>query len=103
MSTNKFADTISKLQSLKPWEVPVNPDVHNHIVTLYNQVHGEGGEAFAERESRFINRAIIDDRNKWGVSSLSVFLSYVDLAVKDLTLVSIHAPMKGATVAILKC
>lgn len=86
MSTNKFADTISKLQSLKPWEVPVNPDVHNHIVTLYNQVHGEGGEAFAERESRFINRAIIDDRNKWGVSSLSVFLSYVDLAVKDLTL-----------------
>lgn len=86
MSTNKFADTISKLQSLKPWEVPVNPDVHNHIVTLYNQVHGEGGEAFAERESRFINRAIVDDRNKWGVSSLSVFLSYVDLAVKDLTL-----------------
>lgn len=86
MSTNKFADTVSKLQSLKPWEVPVNPDVHNHIVTLYNQVHGEGGEAFAERESRFINRAIIDDRNKWGVSSLSVFLSYVDLAVKDLTL-----------------
>ncbi len=86
MSTNRFADTVSRLQQLKPWEVPVNPDVHNHIVTLYNQVHGEGGEAFAERESRFINRFIIDDRNKWGVSSLSVFLAYVDLAVKDLTL-----------------
>lgn len=86
MSTNKFADTVSKLQSLKPWEVPVNLDVHHHIVTLYNQVHGEGGEAFAERESRFINRMIIDDKSKWNVSALSVFLAYVDLAVKDLTL-----------------
>lgn len=86
MSTNKFADTVSKLQSLKPWEVPVNSDVHQHIVSLYNQVHGEGGEAFAERESRFINRTIIDDKNKWNVSPISVFLAYVDLAVKDLTL-----------------
>lgn len=86
MSTNKFADTVSKLQSLKPWEVPVNSDVHQHIVTLYNQVHGEGGEAFAERESRFINRLIIDDKNKWNVTPISVFLAYVDLAVKDLTL-----------------
>lgn len=86
MGVNKFADTVSKLQSLKPWEVPVNAEVHNHIVTLYNQVHGEGGEAFAERESRYINRAIIDDKKKWNVSSLSVFLAYVDLAVKDLTL-----------------
>ncbi len=86
MSNNKFADTVSKLQKLKPWEVPTNADVHNHIVTLYNQVHGEGGEAFAERESRYINRTIIDDKSKWNVSSLSVFLAYIDLAVKDLTL-----------------
>lgn len=86
MSTNKFADTVGKLQQMKPWDVPLNPDVHNHIVTLYNQVHGEGGEAFAERESRFINRFIIDDKNKWNVTSISVFLAYVDLAVKDLTL-----------------
>lgn len=86
MGVNRFADTVSKLQQLKPWEVPTNADVQNHIVTLYNQVHGEGGEAFAERESRFISRIIIDDKNKWNVTSLSVFLAYVDLAVKDLTL-----------------
>ncbi|MBD5267968.1 MAG: recombinase RecT [Bacteroides sp.] len=86
MSVNKFAATVSKLQTMKPWEVPTNIDVHNHIVALYNQVHGEGGEAFAERESRFLSRAIIDDRNKWVATPLSVFLAYVDLAVKDLTL-----------------
>ncbi|MDE6410018.1 MAG: recombinase RecT [Muribaculaceae bacterium] len=86
MSVNRFADTVSKLQQLGPWEVPTNAEVQNHIVTLYNQVHGEGGEAFAERESRFINRIIIDDKAKWNVTPLSVFLAYVDLAVKDLTL-----------------
>lgn len=86
MGVNRFAETVSKLQSLKPWEVPTNEDVQNHIVTLYNSIHKEGGEAFAERESRFISRIIIDDKNKWNVTPLSVFLAYVDLAVKDLTL-----------------
>ncbi len=86
MAINRFADTISKLQQLQPWDVPVNADVHSHIVTLYNSIHGEGGEAFAERESRFLNRAIIDDKKKWNVTPLSVFLAFVDLAVKDLTL-----------------
>lgn len=86
MSVNRFADTVSKLQALQPWDVPTNADVQNHIITLYNQVHGEGGEAFAERESRYLNRLIIDDKKKWNVTSLSVFLAYVDLAVKNLTL-----------------
>ncbi len=86
MSTNRFADTIGKLQKIKPWDVPLSPDVENHIVTLYNTIHREGGEAFYERESRYINRMIVDDKNKWNVTSLSVFLAFVDLAVKDLTL-----------------
>lgn len=86
MSNNRFADTVSRLQQLKPWEVPTNSEVQDHIVTLYNQVHGKGGEAFAERESRYLNRMIIDDKKKWNVTPLSVFLAYVDLAVKDLTL-----------------
>ncbi|MDE7081048.1 MAG: recombinase RecT [Muribaculaceae bacterium] len=86
MSTTRFADTVSKLQQLQPWEVPVNAEVQDHIVALYNQVHGSGGEAFAQRESRYLNRLIIDDKKKWNATSLSVFLAYVDLAVKDLTL-----------------
>ena len=86
MSANRFADTLGKLQQMKPWDVPLDPNVTNHIVTLYNSIHGEGGECFAERESRYINRMIVDDKNKWNVTSLSVFLAFVDLAVKDLTL-----------------
>ncbi|MDE6792487.1 MAG: recombinase RecT [Muribaculaceae bacterium] len=86
MGVNRFADTVSKLQQLNPWEVPTNAEVQEHIVALYNQVHGSGGEAFAERESRYLNRFIVDDKKKWNVTSLSVFLAYVDLAVKDLTL-----------------
>lgn len=86
MSTNRFADTVSKLNKLQAWDVPTNADVQDHIVTLYNQVHGNGGEAFAERESRYLNRLIIDDKKKWTATPLSVFLAYVDLAVKDLTL-----------------
>lgn len=86
MGINKFAETLGKLAGLNPWDVPVNQEVQNHIVALYNQVHGEGGEAFAERESRYLNRLITDDKAKWNVTPLSVFLAYVDLAVKDLTL-----------------
>lgn len=86
MGVNRFADTVGKLQQLQPWDVPTNAEVQNHIVTLYNQVHGEGGEAFAERESRYLNRFIVDDKKKWNVTSLSVFLAYCDLAVKNLTL-----------------
>ena len=86
MGVNRFADTVSKLQTMKPWDVPTNADVQNHIVTLFNSIHGEGGEAFAERESRYLNRAIIDDKKKWSVTPMSVFLAYVDLAVKNLTL-----------------
>lgn len=86
MGVNKFAETVGKLQSLAPWDVPTNEEVQNHIVTLYNSIHGEGGEAFAERESRYINRAIIDDKKKWNLTPMSVFLAYVDLAVKNLTL-----------------
>ncbi len=86
MSPNKFVATVDRLQQLKPWEVPVNSDVENHITTLYNTIHGEGGEAFYQRESRYIYRMIIEDKNKWNVTSLSVFLAFVDLAVRDLTL-----------------
>ena len=86
MATNRFAATVGKLQQLQPWDVPLDAEVQTHIITLYNSVHGSGGEAFAERESRYLNRAIVDDKKKWNVTSLSVFLAYVDLAVKDLTL-----------------
>lgn len=86
INTNRFADTASKLQKLEPWLVPMSAEVQDHIVSLYNQVHGSGGEAFAERESRYLNQLIVDDKNKWSVTPLSVFLAYVDLAVKDLTL-----------------
>ncbi len=86
MSISKFADTVGKLQELRPWDVPLNPDVQHHIITLYDNIHGEGGEAFCEREARYIHRTIVDDKNKWNVTPLSVFLAFVDLAVKDLTL-----------------
>ncbi|MBD5283345.1 MAG: recombinase RecT [Bacteroides sp.] len=85
MST-RFTNTVELLSKLNPWDVPVNADVQNHIATLYNSIHGEGGESFTEREGRYINRAIVDDKSKWNVTPLSVFLAFVDLAVKDLTL-----------------
>lgn len=86
MAPNKFAETVSKLQELKPWEVPANPTVQQHIISLYNDIHTQGGEAFVEREARYINRTIIDDKKKWNIIPLSVFFAFVDLAVKNLTL-----------------
>lgn len=86
MAKSKFAETVSKLQELKPWDVPTNPTVQQHIISLYNDIHTQGGEAFVERESRYINRTIIDDKKKWNVTPLSVFFAFVDLAVKNLTL-----------------
>lgn len=81
-----FADTVSYIAKLKPWDVPTDPKIHSHIVALFNQVHGEGGEAFAERESRHLHSLLVDDKAKWGVSPMSVFFAYADLATKNLTL-----------------
>ena len=87
MSTDKFSNSIlGRVQSLRPWEVPVDPEIRDYIANLYNQIHGEGGEAFAEHEGRYINRAIIDDNKKHKVTPLSVFLAFTELVVKDLTL-----------------
>lgn len=86
MSKPKFTDTISMLQGMAPWDVPLNPEVQNHIAAVFNSIHGDGGEAFCEREARYIHRTIVDDKKKWNVTPLSVFLAFVDLAVKNLTL-----------------
>lgn len=86
MSKPKFTDTISMLQGMAPWDVPLNPEVQNHITAVFNSIHGEGGEAFCEREARYIHRTIVEDKKKWTVTPLSVFLAFVDLAVKNLTL-----------------
>lgn len=85
-TTNKFADTVGKLQGMNPWDVPMNPEIQNHIITLYNAIHGEGGEVFCEREARYISHSIIEDEKKRDVTPLSVFLVFVDLAVKNITL-----------------
>lgn len=75
MSANRFADTLGKLQQMKPWDVPLDPNVTNHIVTLYNSIHGEGGECFAERESRYINRMMSTTRTN-GTSPPSPYFSH---------------------------
>lgn len=87
MGVNKFAAAVGKIQAMNPWEVAANSEVQSHIVALYNSIHGEGGEAFAERESRYIDQKVKElCDGKRAISSLSVFLAYVDLAVKNLTL-----------------
>lgn len=83
---NKFTATAELIQQLNPWEVASNPTIKEHVTNLYNTIHGAGGEAFVEREAQFITQTILDDDKKWGVTPLSVFLAFVDLAVNNLTL-----------------
>lgn len=86
MSANNFANIVAKLQKLHAANVPMDADVRQHVATIYNSIHGSGGESFVEREANFMREILADKSYNWDVTPLSVYLAFVDLAVRNLSL-----------------
>lgn len=81
------AMTLAKeLQSMKATDVIRNENVRNQFINVYNSIWKEGGEQVYEREAIYFNQQMRDNANLRICTGTSVFYSFIDLAVRGLSL-----------------
>lgn len=76
----------NELQSMKANDVIRNERVRNQFISVYNSIWKEGGEQVYEREAIYFNQQLRDKANLRECSGTSIFYSFIDLAVRGLTL-----------------
>lgn len=74
------------IQSLKATEVVRNDYVRQQFINVYNAIWKEGGEAAYEREAMYFNNQLRDNEKLRKCTGMSVFVAFIDLAVRGLTL-----------------
>lgn len=77
---------VKELQTMKATDVIRNERVRNQFINVYNSIWKEGGENAYEREAIYFNQQLRDKPGIRECSGTSVFYSFIDLAVKGLTL-----------------
>ena len=75
-----------ELQQMKATDVIRNERVRNQFISVYNSIWKEGGEQVYEREAIYFNQQMRDKSGLRECSGSSVFYSFIDLAVKGITL-----------------
>lgn len=76
----------TELQTMKATDVIRNEKVRNQFISVYNSIWKEGGEQVYEREAIYFNQQLRDKAGLRECSGLSIFYSFIDLAVRGLTL-----------------
>ena len=74
------------LQAMKATDVIRNGQVREQFINVYNSIWKEDGENAYEREAIYFNQQLRDKTGIRECSGTSVFYSFIDLAVKGLTL-----------------
>lgn len=74
------------LQATKAVDVIRNERVREQFINVYNSIWKEGGENAYEREAIYFNQQLRDKSGLRECSGTSIFYSFIDLAVKGLTL-----------------
>ena len=74
------------LQAMKATDVIRNGQVREQFINVYNSIWKEGGETAYEREAIYFNQQLRDKSGLRECSGTSIFYSFIDLAVKGLTL-----------------
>lgn len=74
------------IASLKASDVIRNDYVRQQFINVYNAIWKEGGEGAYERESMYFNNQLRDKDNLRKCTGMSVFLAFIDLAVRGLSL-----------------
>ena len=81
------AMTLAKeLQAMKAADVIRNERVRSQFINVYNSIWKEGGEQVYEREAIYLNGQLREKASLRECSGTSIFYSFIDLAVKGLTL-----------------
>ena len=75
-----------ELQQMKATDVIRNERVRNQFISVYNSIWKEGGEEAYERESIYFNQQLRDKADLRTCTGMSVYNSFIDLAVKGLSL-----------------
>lgn len=75
-----------ELQQMKATDVIRNERVRSQFINVYNSIWKEGGEQVYEREAIYFNQQMRDKSGLRECSGSSVFYSFIDLAVKGITL-----------------
>ena len=83
--------TLAKeLQDMKAADVVRQETVRNQFINVYNSIWKEGGEQAYEREAIYFNRQMRDNAALRSCTATSVFFSFIDLAVRGLSLAPAH-------------
>lgn len=84
---NKVQLKVDQLRSMSPVQLVENEAVQAKFVTLYDQIHGKGqGEAFFTKEKFNFLRMISENESIRGCSALSLYGTFLDIAVNGLSL-----------------
>lgn len=85
-NNNETLNTAEMLRSLPAVEVIGHDYVRRQFISVYDAVWKQGGQAAYERESMYFNNQLRDKPQLAECTGLSVFLAFIDLAVRGLTL-----------------
>lgn len=86
MSNQETLNQARELQAMKATDVVRNDYVRQQFINVYNAIWKDGGEGVYEREAMYFNAALRDNEQLRKCTGMSVFLSFIDLAVRGLTL-----------------
>lgn len=86
MNNQETLNKAQDLQRLKATEVVRNDYVRQQFISVYNAIWKEGGEAAYEREAMYFNQQLREKEPLRQCTGLSVFLAFIDLAVRGLSL-----------------
>lgn len=83
---NNALTLAQELQATKATDVIRNERVRSQFINVFNSIWKEGGEQVYEREAIYFNQQLREKANLRECSGTSIFYSFIDLAVKGLTL-----------------
>lgn len=83
---NNALTLAQELQATKATDVIRNERVRSQFINVFNSIWKEGGEQAYEREAIYFNQQLREKANLRECSGTSIFYSFIDLAVKGLTL-----------------
>lgn len=75
-----------ELQTMKATDVIRDERVKTQFINIYNSIWKEGGEAAYEREAIYFKQQLREKPGLRECSGTSIFYSFIDLAVRGLTL-----------------
>lgn len=80
------SNLLNELKQMSASDVVRNDRVREQFISVYNSIWQEGGENVYEREAIYCNQQIRDKKDLQQCTAISVYYSFIDLAVKGLTL-----------------